>query len=256
MKPIAILPRGTGAAREVALRFLAAGRAAFDRHGRFTAVVSPGVLDDELVRTLLAESRGDPRFWPATTLCLADTWLPDPAVSWNALRALAARLPLAPGAARFDAADQPNALLAANAYEQELRALFALPADGLPSFDLCLLALGANGRVGGLVPGSRALDEVGRLVVADFSATAGRCVLTVTPPVLQRAATLLLACPPAARAAVEDRLHGRTATARFDPLRMLGTAAGEVTIVIGENAAPKFGRTQSSVCRTGVGCQA
>jgi 6-phosphogluconolactonase/glucosamine-6-phosphate isomerase/deaminase len=183
--------RRDAAATAVAAHIVAAGRAAFARSGRFTVAVSAAALDESLVETLAAAPISDERFWRVTRLFLADTWLPGSLALWRHLRAAALRLPLAPGAEHFDALCCVSAVAAANAFEQELRATFSLTAGELPRFDLCLLALGANGQIGGLAPGSCAHDEIGRLVVADFVPALGRAVVTLTPPVIQNALTIV-----------------------------------------------------------------
>jgi 6-phosphogluconolactonase len=230
---ITIVQRGTCAAQEIAARFAAAGRRAWEKRGRFVVALSPAVIDAPLVAALATAPIGCERFWRGTHLFLTDTWHTDAGASWARLRASATRLPLARGAVHFDCADQSSAVTGAKAYEQEIRAFFGLATGELPEFDLCLLALGEDGRVGGLVPGSPALDEVGRLVVADFAPGAGRCVLTLTPPVIQHAASLVLVAAPASHDTVARRVFTDTPPARFNPLRLLRAAAGEVAVVIG-----------------------
>ena len=188
---ITIVRRAAAAEREIAAHIVAAGRAAFARSGRFTVAVSAALLDESLVATLAAAPIADERFWRVTRLFLADTWLPESVVLWRHLRAAASGLPLASGAAHFEAPCGVSAVASANASEQELRATFTLTAGELPRFDLCLLALGADGQIGGLAPGGRAHDEIGRLVVADFVPALGRAVITLTPPVIQNALTIV-----------------------------------------------------------------
>ncbi len=77
----------------------------------------------------------------------------------------------------------------ARAYEQTLRAFFG----DRPAFDLVLLGMGADGHVASLFPGSPALGETERWVVATEAPPASpvRERLSLTLPVLSAARTVL-----------------------------------------------------------------
>lgn len=195
-----ILPCNERWAETLAARIAAAGRAACARAGRFTIAISAAVLDANLGAALASPPIRDETFWRGTRLFLADSSVPADEAQLRALRTAAACLPLPPGAVHLAPAARQNAVAAANGYEQELRAIFSLSAGALPRFDLCVLALGPNGRIGGLLRGSRAVEEIGRLVVAEFVPSAGHSVVTLTAPVIQHAAAIVLI----ARAAVGE----------------------------------------------------
>jgi len=221
--PAAITP---DTAAPLLARFAAHGRAAFARSGRFVVAVSPGALTTPLVNAFAVAPLAEERFWRGTHLFLSDSGpvaVPGP-------RALARRLPIPAGALHLEIAEHPNPLKAAS-YEQELRAFFGLRAGLLPRFDLVVLALGADGRLGGLMPGGRALDEIERLVRADFDLGSGQYVATLTPPVIRGAAAILVVAP----AAAADAMPGRIAASGRDvvrtPLELLRSAEGEVTVV-------------------------
>ena len=80
---------------------------------------------------------------------------------------------------------------AARLYEAELAAFFALKSKRFPSFDLALMGTGADGHTASLFPGSVALEERDRLVIAPFVEELGVHRITLTRPVFEEAACLL-----------------------------------------------------------------
>jgi 6-phosphogluconolactonase/glucosamine-6-phosphate isomerase/deaminase len=214
------------AAQPLLARIAARGRAAFARSGRFTIAISPAALTAPVVDAFAVAPLADERFWRATHLFLSDSG-PAGAVG---PRALARRLPIPASALHLEIAEHPNPLRAAS-YEQELRAFFGLRAGLVPRFDLVVLALGADGRLGGLLPGGRALDEIERLVRADFDLEQGAYVATLTPPVIRRAGAVVVAAPAAAADAVPRRIAATGRDVARAPLELLRAAEGDVTVV-------------------------
>jgi 6-phosphogluconolactonase/glucosamine-6-phosphate isomerase/deaminase len=207
--------------------FAAWGRAAFGRSGRFTVAVSPAAMTAPLVDAFAVGPIADERFWRGTHLFLADS---DAGSDPRELRAVARRLPVPASGLHLDVAEGPNPLKAA-AYEQELRAFFALQGGLLPRFDLVVLALRADGRLGGLLPGGRALDEIERLVRADFDLQRGQYVATLTPPVIRNAAAIVVAAPRNARDAVASQIVAGAREAARLPLAALRAAVARVSVV-------------------------
>jgi len=90
-------------------------------------------------------------------------------------------------------ADAPDLHAAAGQYEKTIRR--RVPADdrgGLPVFDLILLGLGADGHTASLFPGSPAVHERDRLVVAYHVAPLDTWRMTMTYPLLWAARQLLV----------------------------------------------------------------
>jgi 6-phosphogluconolactonase len=85
--------------------------------------------------------------------------------------------------------EKSDAREAALEYEQDLRAHF--PGEHPPRFDLVLLGLGSDGHTASLFPGSPALHEQNRWVVANPVEKFGHCRLTLTTPILNNAACVL-----------------------------------------------------------------
>ncbi len=88
-------------------------------------------------------------------------------------------------------AGNPNAQRAAEEYEETLRAFFCLRPGEFPRFDLVLLGMGADGHTASLFPGTEALRERKRMVVANWVEKLHAHRITMTLPVFNRAAMVL-----------------------------------------------------------------
>lgn len=87
-------------------------------------------------------------------------------------------------------ADDPAA--AAAAYESEIAGVLGGTPGGVPpSFDLVLLGMGPDGHTASLFPGTTALAEQRRWVVANWVAKFSTYRITLTWPILNRAAAVL-----------------------------------------------------------------
>lgn len=87
-------------------------------------------------------------------------------------------------------AEQPPAA-AARDYELELQRSFGVRPPAFPRFDLIVLGVGADGHTASLFPGTAALDERERWVVANEAPQLDTMRITLTYPVLNNAAMLL-----------------------------------------------------------------
>ena len=80
---------------------------------------------------------------------------------------------------------------AARAYEEVLRNFFR-PAPGeFPRLDFILLGMGGDGQTASLFPGTKALVEKERFVVANWAEQHSTFRITLTYPVLNRAANVM-----------------------------------------------------------------
>jgi 6-phosphogluconolactonase len=87
--------------------------------------------------------------------------------------------------------EEKDAEAAALDYEQTLQQFFELQPGEFPRFDLVLLGLGPDGHTASLFPGTAALNEKRRLVVANWVEKFQTYRITLTLPVLNRAACVM-----------------------------------------------------------------
>jgi 6-phosphogluconolactonase len=105
--------------------------------------------------------------------------------------------------------DTADHAAAAAGYADMLRAHLPHTADGWPRFDFVLLGLGANAHTASLFPHTPAVHERERAVVAQFVDEVGMWRMTLTVPVLRRAAETVFLVSGASKAdAVRAALEG------------------------------------------------
>lgn len=106
--------------------------------------------------------------------------------------------------------------LAAAEYEQTLRDFFHLLGDEEPRLDLIFLGMGNDGHTASLFPGTGALKETQKLVVANYVARLGAYRITLTPPAINRASYVIFLISGTSKADVlRDVLEGP-----YDPERL------------------------------------
>jgi len=109
---------------------------------------------------------------------------------------------------------------AAKEYESELRTQFGLKNNDLPRFDLVLLGLGDDGHTASLFPGSAALQETSRLVVANWVEKFQTFRITLTFPVLNHAAEVLFLVSGKGKAQILKEVLGPTGATEFPSQRV------------------------------------
>ncbi|MGH9548423.1 MAG: 6-phosphogluconolactonase, partial [Terriglobales bacterium] len=102
--------------------------------------------------------------------------------------ALLSKVPVRPENVFRIHAEEKDAGAAALQYEQNLKEFFRLSPGQFPRFDLILLGTGPDGHTASLFPGTAALNETQRLVVANWVPKFNTHRITFTFPLLNAAA--------------------------------------------------------------------
>jgi len=163
---------------------------AVTQRGRYTIALSGGSTPRSLY-TLLATNARNAMPWDRTFFFWGDERHVSPADPESNYRmveeSMLSKAPVPAGNVFRVAAENPDATAAADAYEKTLKSFFALEAGQLPRFDLILLGLGPDGHTASLFPGTAALREESRLVVANWVEKFKTSRITFTLPVLNAA---------------------------------------------------------------------
>lgn len=220
---------------------------AVKERGRFTIALSGGSTPKALFNLLATNARnslpwdrmfffwGDERHVPPT----------DPESNYKmANEAMLSKVPVPAGNVFRVPAENPDAATAAQDYEKTLRKFFQLEAAGVPQFDLILLGMGPDGHTASLFPGTSALREKARLVVATWVEKLKTNRLSFTLPVLnaaRRVAFLVSGTDkaPALKAVLEENVPGEQY-----PAKLVHPAPGRLIWFVDRAAASGLSASQ------------
>lgn len=167
-----------------------AAKEAVDERGRFTIALSGGSTPRSMYNLLATNARTSLP-WDRMFFFWGDERHVPPANEESNYRmaneAMLAKVPVPQENVFRIPAENPDAGLAAEAYEATLRKFFALDPGQLPVFDLILLGLGPDGHTASLFPDTAALQEKSRLVVANWVEKFKTHRITFTLPVINSA---------------------------------------------------------------------
>lgn len=208
MKPaIHVLADADALFRAAGDAFVRAARDAVRESGRFTVALSGGSTPKALYTSLATDEAlraGVP--WAGCEFFWGDErHVPPDDVASNyrmAHEAMLARVPVGPGQVHRIKGEEADAARAAADYEAELRRVFHLGPEGVPRFDLILLGLGPDGHTASLFPGTAALADETRLVVANRVSQLATERITLTLPVLNNARRVIFLVEGAGKAAI------------------------------------------------------
>ncbi len=137
-------------------------------------------------------------------------------------------------------AEEKDAAAAALQYEQAIKDFFHLTPGQLPRFDLIMLGTGPDGHTASLFPGTAALKENQRLVVANWVPKFNTYRITFTYPVLNAAAMVMFLASGADKAAI---LHEILENSSADlPSQKVQPVNGKLIWLVDEAAASGLAR--------------
>jgi len=134
-------------------------------------------------------------------------------------------------------AENPDAAAAAAAYEQTLRKFFQLQSGQVPILDLILLGMGPDGHTASLFPGTKALQEKTRLVVANWVEKLKSNRITLTLPVLNAARCITFLVSGTDKAPVLRAVLEEDVPAEQYPSKLIKPSSGKLIWLVDRAAA-------------------
>jgi 6-phosphogluconolactonase len=186
---VTVLPDPAAVAEATADRFVSAAAAAIAERGIFRVALSGGSTPKAVYPLIAKQPRRDEVDWSAVEFFWGDERAvppDDPESNFGvAYQMLVSRLPgVRPYRIHRMPADATDLDAAALSYEAELRLAFESSRSEPPAFDLIWLGMGPDGHTASLFPGSTALAERERWVVATLAPAPQAWRMTLTYPVL------------------------------------------------------------------------
>ncbi|HZR67376.1 MAG TPA: 6-phosphogluconolactonase [Terriglobales bacterium] len=181
--------------RAAAEKFCKLGSEAIQKTGRFTVALSGGStprgLHQELVTNFSSRLPWDKVFF----FWGDERHVPPDSSDSNyrmAKETLLSKLPIPMENIFRVPAELSDAREAAQKYEDTLEKFFQPAGNEFPRFDFILLGMGPDGHTASLFPGTAALQEKDRLVVANWVEKLNTFRITFTYPVLNNAASVMM----------------------------------------------------------------
>lgn len=216
--------------------------AAIRSRGRFLIALSGGSTPARLYALLATESYAPRIDWARVHIWWGDErCVPpdDPASNYRMTRAaLLDHVPI-PAAHIHRMRGEDDPVQAAAAYTAELRG-FCSEREPVPRFDLVLLGLGADGHTASLFPGTAAVTEDQRWVVAHYVPVQSAWRITLTPIVINAAAEILFLVTGADKSGALHRVLDGPSQPALLPAQAIAPQAGRVRWFVDAAAAAKL----------------
>ena len=140
---------------------------------------------------------------------------------------------------------------AANRYETVLRNSMKLEGAESPAFDLLLLGMGDDGHTASLFPHTAALEEIGRLVVANHVPQKDTWRITLTFPVINQARQVCFLIEGGAKAGVLAEVLTGPRDAERLPSQLIRPSSGSLRFLLDEAAAAQLPAAGNSLTTPG-----
>jgi 6-phosphogluconolactonase len=220
-----------------------AANQAIAERGRFTLALSGGSTPKALF-TLLATNARSALAWDRTYFFWSDERHVPPTDADSNYRmaheAMLSKVPVPAGNVFRIPAEMKDAAAAAEAYEQTLRKFFGVEPGHFPHFDLILLGLGPDGHTASLFPGTVALREKSRLVVANWVEKLKAHRITFTLPLLNAARKVMFLVSGTDKAAVLKSVLESDAPGEQFPAKLVQPDDGTVIWFVDRAAASEL----------------
>ncbi|HEY5213746.1 MAG TPA: 6-phosphogluconolactonase, partial [Acidobacteriaceae bacterium] len=164
----------------------------------------------------------------------------DPESNYGVCRALLLSKVAIPAANVFRIEGELDPEVAASRYESTLRNVMKLEGAESPAFDLLTLGMGPDGHTASLFPHTAAIDEMGRLVVANHVEKKEAWRITLTWPVINQAAEVVFEVEgPSKTDILAEVLTGPRDPERL-PAQLIRPSNGKLLFLLDEAAAAKL----------------
>lgn len=247
-------PDASSLYRSAAEFFVSAAADAIQARGTYTVALAGGttpkavyslLADDAALRSRVAWKSVE-FFWGDERHVGPDHPESNFRMAWESMLS---RLPIDPSHVWRIKGEYARASDAAEEYERDLRDVFGLDAEQMPDLDLVMLGLGADGHTASLFPGTEALHEQGRLVVANRVEQLQTDRITLTLPVLNNAEQVVFVVQGDGKAeALKAVIEGPYSPDRL-PAQLICPTRGRLTWLADRSAA----RLLSSTTASGLG---
>jgi 6-phosphogluconolactonase len=249
MSDIQVAPDPTSFARMAAEHIAALAGEAITTNGRFTIALSGGNTPRPVYALLATAELAKQIDWASVQVFFGDERCvpPDhPESNYRmAKEALLDHVPLPPeNVHRMRGEDDPTR--AATEYGQELQRVFGGDPDGGPppaGFDLILLGMGDNGHTASLFPGTAAIHEQKRWVMAVYAEAVSMWRLTLTPAIINDATQVTFLVAGQAKADTLRQVLEGPYQPDLLPAQVVKPTHGRLTWLLDQAAASRLTRT-------------
>lgn len=227
--------------QKAAEMFVGLANEAIERSGRFSVALSGGSTPRGMYLLLASDAFCNQVDWSKVHIF----WGDERSVAADhkdsnyrmALESMLSKLPLPTENIYRMPAEEADIEAAALAYEKKIREFFSLADGQWAAFDLVLLGMGDDGHTASLFPGTKALSETRRIVVANWVEKLSTNRMTLTYPAINHAKNVLFMAAGAAKTApLKEVLKGEK-NPNLYPSQLINPENGKLYWMIDEAAA-------------------